>query len=674
MAEIVLFDLPTLVAGEEIAGDTEEQLRELLCPRDDLRRGVLCNLTAGEGPAEVSSWLKALALDDSFDPGLLLVPSAFGYTLPDAAAFRIAAAAVGVEPAALTFVSADRDAVAGAEAAGLATVDLSSGVARPGLLAEVDPDGGMSYMLRGRVVSMTAEDAVLDDGLVAVKGGRIAAVLPADEDLPGELVDLPQIETAGTIYPGLIDLHNHLAYNVLPLWVVPKKYENRSQWPRHREYRARVSKPINDALACYTPTAQAIARFVECRALMSGTTTGQGLRTRRRGIQKLMRGAMRNIEETEDLELPESRSKVPDLGRSFDQIASFRRALNETERRGSRYFYHLSEGVDESARRHFFNLANNDLLTSSLVGIHSLGLQRQDLQQLADAQAKIVWSPFSNLLLYGQTLDLDAVLETGVQIALGCDWSPTGSKNLLQELKVADFEIFRQKAPISAFELVRMVTAGAAEIVGWSGALGTLAAGQMADLVVIEGTDKDPYRQLIEAQDHEVSLVAVHGRVRFGTPEFVEELHEGSRNEREAIAVNGVNKLLAVQYEGSPISHVSLAKAVETLTIAMSDLQAHIEEQEERGTRLMVDGVPEPQTFVIDLDNEFELFEDELLDFEEEAQLLDDPGMAPSIELERIHIDPFETNYWSRIDLQDNLPDGLNTHLKRAYGVISDAD
>ena len=41
------------------------------------------------------------------------------------------------------------------------------------------------------------------------------------------------------IYPGLIDLHNHMAYNVLPLWSPPGRtdpYTSRNQWPNEKSY------------------------------------------------------------------------------------------------------------------------------------------------------------------------------------------------------------------------------------------------------------------------------------------------------------------------------------------------------------------------------------------------------------------------------------------------------
>src|SRR5688500_20413054 len=52
--------------------------------------------------------------------------------------------------------------------------------------------------------------------------------------------------------------------------------------------------------------------------------------------------------------------------------------------------------------------------------------------------AKLVWSPLSNLLLYGKTAAVYDAIAAGVMVSLGTDWTPSGSPNLLTELKIAD--------------------------------------------------------------------------------------------------------------------------------------------------------------------------------------------------------------------------------------------
>jgi cytosine/adenosine deaminase-related metal-dependent hydrolase len=105
---------------------------------------------------------------------------------------------------------------------------------------------------------------------------------------------------------------------------------------------------------------------------------------------------------------------------------------------------HLSEGVtdpadpESRARRHFRALeiaAGTWALNDRFTGIHAAGLLPEDFDVLASHRASIVWSPFSNLLLYGGTARVEAAAAAGVRIGLGSDWSPTGSKNLLGELR-----------------------------------------------------------------------------------------------------------------------------------------------------------------------------------------------------------------------------------------------
>ena len=56
----------------------------------------------------------------------------------------------------------------------------------------------------------------------------------------------------------------------------------------------------------------------------------------------------------------------------------------------------------------------------------------------------MVWSPQSNLRLYGATTLAADALRAGMPVALGADWLPSGSTSLLAELKVARRELARQ--------------------------------------------------------------------------------------------------------------------------------------------------------------------------------------------------------------------------------------
>ncbi|MBN8227019.1 amidohydrolase family protein [Corallococcus macrosporus] len=509
------------------------------------------------------------------------------------------------------------------------------------------------YVLEGRVVTVNSRDEVLERGRVLVRGSRIVAVEPSGGALPESFRDAPVIDTRGTLYPGLIDLHNHFVYDVLTLWRVPKRYLNRTQWPRHADYGPLISLPVR-VLGGHAPTARAIVRYIEAKALLAGTTTGQGIRTRVSGGEALFRGAMRNVEEPRDDHLPAGSTRVMDLHDDAEDIQSFRDALSSR----AAYFYHLGEGVDDYAHRRYLDLAEHDLIQPSLIGIHSLGLHRQDLDTMADKGAKVVWSPFSNLLLYGQTLPISDLLGAGVTFSLGCDWSPTGSKNLLQELKVARHEAQRQGASLSSRALVRSVTADAARVTGWQTQVGTLRANALADLLVIAGTDGDPYDTLISATEKDVRLVTVDGVARFGDRALMDRLAFDPSHPSETWTLDGVEKAFCLWAEDSPLNDLGFEAARALLEEAMADLP-DVQRRMEHAEREAVG----PPPFELVLDNEPQ---DVFATGPDASTFLTDLHRVAG----RITLDAPTVggpDYWELLAAQTNLDDSLKQQLRQDY-------
>ena len=102
-------------------------------------------------------------------------------------------------------------------------------------------------LLEGTIVTMNAAREVIHGGRVLVRDGVIAAVWRGAK--PPNGVDLTGVVRAplgphAYIYPGLINLHDHPFYGVLPLWQPPSShrqpglgrplgtepYGNRYQW------------------------------------------------------------------------------------------------------------------------------------------------------------------------------------------------------------------------------------------------------------------------------------------------------------------------------------------------------------------------------------------------------------------------------------------------------------
>jgi 5-methylthioadenosine/S-adenosylhomocysteine deaminase len=457
-----------------------------------------------------------------------------------------------------------------------------AGLAAPKTKGPVDPLTGPKLALAGCVVTMDDAFAIIPDAIVYIEKGVISAVQDRAQPAPAGFEGVAVVETGGTLFPGLIELHNHLSYNVLPLWApVPKLFDNRGQWPNHKDYRPLVSGPMTvlgryrDGHGQY-PLLPALARYVECKCLLGGVTTSQGVKlASNAGIQRFYKGIVRNVEQTDDPELPEAQGRIPDL--VAKDVRSFMARL---EKENSCFLLHLSEGVTNpakplsEARKHFLALevapgqwALNKLFT----GIHAAGLLPEDFAVLASHGSSMVCSPLSNLLLYGGTARVDAAKQAGVAIALGSDWSLTGSKNLLGELKVA--WLHNQQALnglFSARELVAMATREAARILKWDAVAGTLETGKRADLIVIGGAAADPYDALIRARETDLRLVMINGVARYGVPEVMSQLAPDD----QTVGVGGQTRRLFLQQETADpdVAQVSLSTATATLLTALHDI------------------------------------------------------------------------------------------------------
>ena len=438
--------------------------------------------------------------------------------------------------------------------------------------------------LTGRVVTMDDDFTVHARGAIYVDAGQMTAVQDAAAPAPDGFQDVAPVRLGGTAYPGLIELHNHLAYDALQLWQVPKKYTNRDQWGSgsNPQYRPLISGPMK-LIGPDPELMPAVVRYVECKALVAGTTTSQGLEIfSNKGARRLYRGNIRNVEETDGPDLRGAGTRIGDV----DATDAVRFLKTITSKRC--YILHLSEGTDGAARDHFLALKMPDgtwALADSLAGIHCAALKAEDFAVLAAHGASMVWSPLSNLLLYGQTADVKAAKAAGVKIGVGSDWSPSGSKNLLGELKVARLASHAAGDVFTDREIVAMATRTAAEILKWDKALGTLEQGKRPDLLVLDGTAGDPYEQLLSADERDVSLVMVDGVARYGHRSLVTKL--GGQG-LETLRVGGRERVLNLRQQSADpaVGTITLAEAKDRLTDALKNLKQLAERAEQSGGAL----------------------------------------------------------------------------------------
>jgi 5-methylthioadenosine/S-adenosylhomocysteine deaminase len=469
-------------------------------------------------------------------------------------------------------------------------------------------------LLRGTVVTMDARDRVIRDGRVLVRGHRIVAVWHGRKPPKGVHVRQAVVVAppGALIFPGLINLHDHPSWSVLPPWPAPSSdaqpafgrplgtepYANRYQWNGNGgfadappEQTRLISEPHERLTSSLGLTSEAV-KWAEIRGLLGGQTAEQGAgpdpatdASLARDVDNVNFGGDRVETET---------FPGPDPG------------LVARERAGAidAFIAHVAEGVPDALRRpgdsyssrsELEALRREHLLNDEAVIIHGTALERSDFAAMRHAGsprddhsgdglgAKLVWSPLSNLLLYSRTANVYEALAEGVTVSLGTDWSPSGSANLLEELKVADITLrdgsllgpgrdlvprLRSDKALDR-ELVAMVTRNPARTLRWQSRVGSMTKGKLADLVMITTPRRGSvYRRLIDATDQDVHLTMVGGDPLAGDPAVMRRL-KGSDFEAVTSARLGFTKAIDVTQRGVPKGDESFAAIQAALRAAL---------------------------------------------------------------------------------------------------------
>jgi len=404
-------------------------------------------------------------------------------------------------------------------------------------------------VLRGTLI--TPDQKV--EGELVMEGDTITCVAVTCTEPSGATV---VTITNAYIFPGFIDAHNHVAYNVLPRWTPPKLYQRRSQWQAAQAYKD-FKKPYNDlinkGLFCE------MVKYGEIKALLSGVTTIQGTAPN----NSCFRTLIRNAENQNELGLPGSHIRTFIL-----DISSFSGTIDWSVTKS--FVVHLAEGVrgDPKSREEFTTLKGKGLLKGGTAIIHGAAFEETEFQQMAAVGVKLIWSPRSNLVLYGQTTNIPLALQHGIEVSLGVDWNPTGSDHIFDELRTAaqvNEDEFNGAIPDANW--VKMVTVTPARALALEAQVGRLTQGLKADITVLRSQDADPTKSLLATHLQDVQMVWVGGDLLYANRAILDKVKPG---QCEDLLVYGSQKRICVK----DTKH-AVPKATQTLEQIRNVLQSN---------------------------------------------------------------------------------------------------
>lgn len=393
---------------------------------------------------------------------------------------------------------------------------------------------------------------ILTDGVTYVGGqvlvaadGTITCAACDCSSMAGGATATKLVCPRGVVSPGLINSHDHISYQANPYVGTEERYEHRHDWRRGNDGHTAINSGGN--------ATNGQIRWAEVRQLMAGTTSIVGA-TYNAGNQGLLRNLDTTAAGQEGLNGGTINSDTFPLndtaGGELTSGCGYPTVATTADIPANAAFLpHIAEGIELSALNEFICLssANGVGVLGSRTGIvHGIGVRANDVALIAQTGTSLVWSPRSNVSLYGDTAAIPLYSRLGVNIALGTDWTISGSMNLLRELKCADeLNQTRFDKVLSDEALWRTVTAGSADATATSARLGRIAAGKLADLAIYRKQGATPWRAVIDAAPGDVVMTMRGGKVLFGDQNVVNAFDP--MMQCETLDVCGVMKAVCVR-------------------------------------------------------------------------------------------------------------------------------
>jgi 5-methylthioadenosine/S-adenosylhomocysteine deaminase len=363
------------------------------------------------------------------------------------------------------------------------------------------------------VLPVEPDGTVLDDHAVAVRAGRIVAVLPTSQARarysPAELIERPH----HALLPGLVNAHTHAAMTLLrgraenlPLaqwshdvitpierrWVDPEYVRDGTElaiaemtrggvtcfgdmqlWP---EVVARTAADLHVRVSVGLVVEQASSRWAGDPD--EYIEKGMALRDDYRGDPLVATHfALGPAHELDDATLLRVRRLADEL--EIPIALPVHESASE-----------VAASIARSGSRPIDRLAQLGLTTPLLVAVHGTQLNAADIDVLATAGAAVVHCPEANLKLGSGVCPAAALLERGVRVALGTD-APASNNDLdvLSEMRTAGLVaagVTARPGALRASDLLRMATLDGARALGLGDSTGSLVAGKWADLCCID--------------------------------------------------------------------------------------------------------------------------------------------------------------------------------------------
>ena len=363
------------------------------------------------------------------------------------------------------------------------------------------------------VLPVEPAGCVLEDHAVALRGGRIVAVLPAAEARrrfdPAEVIERPD----HVLLPGLVNAHTHAAMVLLrgraenlPLG----RWLRSTVWPLERRWvdpeyvrdgtTLAIAEMLRAGITCFAdmhlwPDVVArTAAAAHMRASVGLIVTESATRWAAAADEYIDRGMHLRDEYKGDPLISTHFAPHAPYSVSDATLARVRRLADELDLPVAMHLHETAWEVEQSVQAHgrrpLARLAALGLASPQLVAIHMTQASAEDLDLLAESGASVVHCPESNLKLGSGVCPVARLLGRGVRVALGTDGAASNNDlDLLAEARIAGLVssgVAATPGDLVATDLLRMATLEGARVLGLGEVTGSIEPGKWADLCCID--------------------------------------------------------------------------------------------------------------------------------------------------------------------------------------------
>lgn len=363
------------------------------------------------------------------------------------------------------------------------------------------------------VIPMELRGEVLEQHAVAVRDGKVAAVLPVAEARQRysaqQVISLPE----HALIPGLINLHTHAAMALMrgladdmPLMTWLQEHI----WPA--EGQAVSEGFVRDGT------------LVACAEMLRGgiTTFNDMYFFPQAAAESIQQAGMRAMLGLVVLEFPSAYASdaddylhkglaARDALRDSALVATclaphapytvsdrtFAKVLTYAEQLDLNIHVHLHEtdsevtqGVAEHGVRPLQRLAGLGLLGPNVIAAHCVHLTPAEIELLAEHGCHVAHCPTSNLKLASGIAPVSAMLRHDIKVGLGSDGAASNNRlDVFAEMRMAALLAKVQSndaAAYTAAQALEMATINAAHALGMGDAIGSITPGKCADFTAVD--------------------------------------------------------------------------------------------------------------------------------------------------------------------------------------------